>query len=91
MMQKIHIGVICNRYSDVKKIIDRNINNAEKDIYGNIKLEQEHFIFHHIKPFTSFKGKRLNQVYINREIAKSAWFNITIRPMLMGDAYEISE
>lgn len=90
-MRKIHIGLICEKRSDVDKFISENINCAQRGIDGKLLLEQDYFVFHHINPYTSFKGKRMNQVYANLEVIQSDWFRCVIRPMLVGEIGNIDE
>ena len=90
-MIKIHIGLICESRSEVEDFILKNINCAQRGIDGNLLLEQDYFVFHHIKPYTFFKGRRLSQVYTSLEVAQSDWFRCVIRPMLVGGVGDIDE
>lgn len=90
-MRKIHIGLICESRSDVEDFILKNINCAQRGIDGKLLLEQDYFVFHHIKPYTSFKGRRLSQVYASLDVVQSGWFRCVIRPMLVGEIGDIDE
>lgn len=90
-MRKIHIGLICENRSDVDRFISKNINCAQRGIDGKLLLEQEYFVFHHIKPYTSFHGSRMSQVYTDLDVAQSDWFRGVIRPMLVGEIGSINE
>lgn len=90
-MRKIHIGLICEEWSDVERFISKNINCAQRGIDGKMLLEQDYFVFHHIKPHSHFKGRRLSQVYTSAEITQGEWFNAVIQPMLVGVIGDINE
>lgn len=82
-MNSIKIALVFENKEIAKDFVIKNAPN------GTIKINSVHeFVyetpilhFYWVKPFTNFRGKRVNFVYTTEGIRDTKWFDEVIRPM----------
>ncbi len=83
---KIKIGLVFNNKNDAVDFINKNIlggifiKQSMNELIYETPLER----FTWIKPFSNFKGYRLNFVFTTKDIHNTDWFKEVIYPMLIA-------
>lgn len=82
-MNKIKVGLVFESKDTAKSFVSENApyGGTIKDSAHEFVYETSMLIFIWIKPFSNFKGRRLNFVFTIEEIRDTEWFDTVIRPM----------
>jgi len=82
-MNRIKIALVFEDIETAKSFVAINAPNGVVKINSTNEFVYETPIlyFYWVKPFTNFKGRRVNFVYTTEDIRDTEWFNCIIRPM----------
>ncbi len=82
-MNKIEIALVFENIETAKSFVAINVPNGmvRIDSANEFVYETPILRFNWIKPFTNFKGKRVNFVFTTEDIRDTTWFDCVIRPM----------
>lgn len=82
-MNKIKVGLVFESKDTAKDFVSENAPHGEtiRDSKHEFVYETSMLVFIWIKPFSTFKGRRLNFVFTIEEIRDTEWFDTVIRPM----------
>lgn len=82
-MNKVKVALVFEDKETAKRFVLESAPNgtAKIDSKAQFIYETSILCFTWIKPFTSFKGGRVNFVFTTEDIRNTDWFDVVIRPM----------